>query len=434
MSSQDKRHAALRLGALVLVLSLSLVLPTGYAVFDAVQGAFHSSPPLPERSPLTHRERAVLAIYRERLAHWQRIRDAHEKQASAYWALITEKRLARRDKRARGAAIVLTDYVLDQPPVYSGPPRPAMPPFLRKTLQPGQQPSVREPMPVVADFLRTAAEHFKFAPDRPTNEIDYKRVYVRRAIAAGIAREQAVRIYAFEAGGNGRHDVQAGLEYSGKGRAITTALGYNQLLATNTIGLLAEHGEEFADELAKMAESAALERRKRLQDKIAVLRRMIAFARTVPNQWAEHDKLARTPKGYALHALILDMDTGPMLQTRKLLDSMNFARKKGINGPLSAAELEMMNLMGDGSGLDVLTLTPEMREKVPTSNFFQRGGYERNPIVIKYNVASKLIAVTNSRMDTLAAMPGAKEMEAEFNAASAAAKTISGSNASVTGE
>ena len=77
--------------------------------------------------------------------------------------------------------------------------------------------------------------------------------------------------------------------------------------------------------------------------------------------------------------MVLDIDVGPMLQTHKLLTSVIFARAKGYNRPLSAAELEMMNLTGDGTGLDMVTMPQAMREQVPTSNFFQRGGYERNP-------------------------------------------------------
>jgi hypothetical protein len=42
---------------------------------------------------------------------------------------------------------------------------------------------------------------------------------------------------------------------------------------------------------------------------------------------------------------------------------------------LGAAELEMMNLSGDGNGFDILTMPPEWRDKVPTSNFFQETGY-----------------------------------------------------------
>jgi hypothetical protein len=51
---------------------------------------------------------------------------------------------------------------------------------------------------------------------------------------------------------------------------------------------------------------------------------------------------------------------------------------------------------------------------VPTSNFFQRSGYERNPVAIRHHTVAKLLAVTNERMDTNGNKPGAKELAAAF--------------------
>jgi hypothetical protein len=140
----------------------------------------------------------------------------------------------------------------------------------------------------------------------------------------------------------------------------------------------------------------------------------VTFSRSVPVKWSEHVKLGRSPKGLALHALNLDIDIGPMLQTQKLLDSIQFARIKGIERELAAAELEMMNLTGDGNGFDMLSLTPEMRAKVPTANFFQRLGYERNPIAGRTKVVEKLIAETDAVMDRETARDGAKELARIF--------------------
>ena len=372
------------------------------------------APPVPAKRPVITETKAVTA-YRAKLAAYGQLRVPFEKAAAAYWNRIGEKRTLRREKRARGQEIVLEDYVLDQPPVYSGPSEPPPPATMRR-----RRTVVKKTVPVVADFLRHARERFKFAPDRPAAEIDYKRAYARAALAAGITKEQAVRIYGFEAGGNGRHDVQAGLEFPGKkARAITTALGYNQLLTPNSIGVLAEHGQTFVEALEVIADKAEPARRKRLNEKAAALRHMIAFTRTVPNRWAEHEKLARSPQGLGVHALILDIDIGPLLQTRKLVDSLNFAKMKGHSATLTPAELEMMNLMGDGSGFDIVTLPAPMRDKVPTSNFFQRGGYERNPVVIRNNVAATLLAATNVKMEGQAALPGARELEAAFDEAGA---------------
>ncbi len=103
-----------------------------------------------------------------------------------------------------------------------------------------------------------------------------------------------------------------------------------------------------------------------------------------------------------------------LLQTHKLLTSVLFARAKGYSRPLSAAELEMMNLTGDGTGLDMVTMPQALREQVPTSNFFQRGGYERNPVAIRHNTVAKLLAVTDARMDSNSNQQGAKDLAAAF--------------------
>jgi len=55
-----------------------------------------------------------------------------------------------------------------------------------------------------------------------------------------------------------------------------------------------------------------------------------------------------------------------------------------------------------------------MREQVPTSNFFQRRGYERNPVAINHNTVAKLLAVTDSRMDFNSNKVGAKELAMVF--------------------
>ncbi|MCK1637864.1 hypothetical protein IVA95_09710 [Bradyrhizobium sp. 157] len=352
----------------------------------------------------------AMAEYRRKLKEYQEARAAFEEEAGAYWASISEKRKGRNAKRRERQAITLNDYVLTQPPVYTGPKRPVSP-------EPEEEkpPRERKPLPVVADFLKAAAEHFQFTPQRPATEVEFKRAYARYALAAGLTREQAVRVYSFETGGNGNYDMQSGLNPSKPGsRAISTAIGYNQLLTTNSVELLAEQGHEIIRELTARAATLSGAPRKAMDHKLAVLKRMVAFTRTVPDTWSEHEKLANTPQGWAVHAMVLDVDVGPMLQTHKLLTSVHFARAKGYNRPLTAAELEMMNLTGDGTGLDMVTMPQAMREQVPTSNFFQRGGYERNPVAIRHNTVAKLLAITDERMDFNSSKPGAKELAAAF--------------------
>ena len=349
----------------------------------------------------------AIAEYRRKLKEYQEARAAFEEQAGPYWASITEKRRGRNAKRRDRQPITLDDYVLTHPPLYTGPKRPVDP-----APEPSE-PSVRKPIPVVADLLKAAVEEFQFAPQRPAAEADFKRAYARYALASGLTREQAVRVYSFETGGTGNYDVQAGIEHGGR-RAISTAMGYNQLLTTNSVELMAEQGHEFVKELTAKAATLSGAQRKAMEHKLGVLKKMVAFTRTVPDEWSAHEKLASTAQGWAVHAMVLDIDVGPMLQTHKLLTSVLFARAKGYNRPLSAAELEMMNLTGDGTGLDMVTMPQAMREQVPTSNFFQRGGYERNPVAIRHNTVAKLLAITDERMDVNSNKPGAKELAAAF--------------------
>jgi hypothetical protein len=345
--------------------------------------------------------------YQRKLEAYQAAREKFEEEAGGYWTAIADKRRARNAKRRNGEEILLEDYVLTQPPVYAGPPRPPDP-------SGAPAPTPRAYVPVVADFLQAAKEHFGFVPQRPRSEIEFKRAYAKVAAAAGISRDQAVRIYGFEVGGNGVYDTQAGLEYSRDARAISTALGYNQLLTTNSVNLLSEQGDLFIKTLKAKAADLSGPAKDAMEKKIAVLARMVAFARTVPNQWSEHEKLGNTAKGWGVHALNLDIDVGPLLQTHKLLTSIAFARQKGHKGALSAAELEMMNLTGDGNGFDIVSMPAALRERVPTSNFFRRSGYERNPVAIRNNTVAKLLAVTDQRMDRAATLQGARDLAAAF--------------------
>jgi hypothetical protein len=354
----------------------------------------------------------AIADYQRKLAEYQAARDAYEAEASAYWSAIAEKRRGRNAKRRERQPVMLDDYVLNQPPVYVGPRRPVNPQG-----QPEPEATPRPPkiIPVVADLLKAASDYFQWAPQRPATEGDFKRAYARFAARAGLTREQAVRIYAFETGGNGSYDMQSGLSSWRPGaRAISSAIGYNQLLTTNSVELIAEQGPLFVKLLTQRAAALTGPARQAMDVKIAVLKKMMTLARSVPDEWSQHERIGDTPQGWALHAMVIDIDVGPMLQTHKLLTSVQFARTKGYDRPLTAAELEMMNLTGDSTGLDMVTMPSDLREQVPTANFFQRSGYERNPVASRNNTVAKLLAVTDARMDSNSSLPGAKELAAAF--------------------
>lgn len=353
---------------------------------------------------------AAITDYQAKLAQYEVARATYDAEASAYWDAIAEKRRARNTKRREHLPIGLDDYVLTQPPVYSGPARPIDP------HAPAQPPPERPEIPVVADFLKNAAEQFGFVPDRPASDVDFKRAYAKAALAAGLTRDQIVGVYVFETGGNGSYDSQAGLvPYRAGARAISPAVGYNQLLSTNTMSLFAEDGNRYLLALRQRAKGLTGPAKLAMERKIEGLKRMIAYSRSVPNRWSEHDRLAKTTLGgFGIHAAVLDIDLGPLLQVRKLTDSVRFARTKGYAAPLTAAELELMNLTGDGNGFDMVTMPQALRARVPTANFFQQQGYERNPVARRTGVVANLIADIESKMSRGAQAQGARDLAAAF--------------------
>ena len=350
----------------------------------------------------------ALAAYRVKLVRYEKAHRAYEKRAAVYWGDVAAKRRLRIDRRRRHEPLGLADYVLAQPPVYTGPPRPVGP------ARPAEPVPEKPPIPVVADFLKAAADEFGFVPDLPRSERDFKRAYARAASAAGLTKEQIVGVYAFETGGNGAYDTQAGITPK-RTRAISPAVGYNQLLSTNTVSLLAEHGERYVAVLHARALMLRGEDRRQFERKIGALRRMIAYCRTVPPRWSEYDRLAKTTVGgRGVHAAVLDVDIGPLLQVQKLVDSLHFARARGYDAPLSAAELELMNLTGDGNGIDMVTMPAALREKVPTANFFQPEGYWRNPIARRSGTVARLIAEIADTMQREEHSDGAKDLASAF--------------------
>jgi hypothetical protein len=351
---------------------------------------------------------ADIAAYEQKLAAYEKAHATYRKNADAYWDEIAAKRRIRLAKRKQHDPITLQDYVLSQPPAYGGPPRPVDP---RMPAEPRPE---QEPIPVVADFLKAAAEEFGFVPDLPQSEAEFKRAYAKAASAAGLTKEQIVGVYAFETGGRGTYDMQSGITPT-RTLAISPALGYNQLLSTNTVSLLADNGERYLAALHAKSLLLRGEERRHFDSKAAALKKIIAYCRSVPLNWKSWDILAKTTRGgWGAHAAVLDIDVGPMLQVQKLLDSVVYARAKGYTAALTPAELELMNLTGDGNGIDLVTMPSDLRRVVPTSNFFQPGGYARNPVARRTGTVAKLFAELEGEMARNQNTPAAQDLSKAF--------------------
>src|SRR5215475_2874234 len=112
--------------------------------------------------------RAASASWTEYLA----ARAAFKAEVEGYWATIADKRRGRNAKRRERQQITLDDYVLSQPPVYHGPPPPPGP---SPEPEPEVKARVTKPIPVVSDLLTAASQIYQWAPQRPANELDFKR-------------------------------------------------------------------------------------------------------------------------------------------------------------------------------------------------------------------------------------------------------------------
>jgi hypothetical protein len=341
-------------------------------------------------SPLAADERAIYL-------RWKRAWAAHEALAGRYWSRIVELRKLRREKSTRGERLTRDDYVPEQPPVYDGPsePKTVLVKLRPKDREKARRPARTEPVLPLEAYVDAARDGYGFAPEI-VSERAFKRNYAVEALRLGFTADQIVRVYALETGGVGTFDMQSGLHpITGKGKPISTAVGYAQLVDANSIGAVVHHGERMAKRLLVMAASADGARAHRLEQKARILLRMREDALSVSDEWTAHKAYARTRKGMAVHALNLDADIGPWMQVQKLEDTRRFAERKG-KSRLTGAELEIMNLAGPQSGFEMLQ---QLARDLPTANFFERRGYERNGIV-KGRTAGELLAEIERRMET----------------------------------
>lgn len=342
-------------------------------------------------------------------------RTFYNAEKDAYWAKVYSTRKKRRKKIREGGLIRRYDYVREFPPEYNGPKlskslsrRWAA--YKKKQAGPGK-PKKRRQLPGVKDFLANAKKHYRFVPER-ISEAEFKRRYAREALRLGLSKDQVVRVYALETGGNGTADMQAGIHpLTKRGRPISSALGYAQLLHANSTSELAKHGDDFLARLRGMLREADNEARvARLKRKIASLKRMVRKVKSFPFVWSKHMKFGRTGPGLGIHAINLDGDIGPWLQVIKLKGIKDFAAKKGRTS-LSSTELELMNLAGPGTGIEMMS---SVGLRMPSSNFFSRIGYERNSVVRGRN-SSELLDELKKRMDYNSRNKGAQEFERIFD-------------------
>lgn len=349
---------------------------------------------------MTPAQRAAYDTYRTARAEYER-------QARAYWHRVDAKRDARKARRMLGQSYAAQDYVHTFPPKYQGPELSAdVARLLART------PVDRQPLPSVADILAYAKERYGFQPTL-TTERDFKRRYASEALALGLTKDQVVRIYALETGGLGTYDMQSGISPVTKhGNPISSALGYAQLLHANSTSEFARHGDGFIRRLLAMAAARGTppQQAQALRAKAAILRRMLHAARSIPDEWSAHVRFGGSPAGLGIHALNLDADVGPWLQVLKLKGLKDTAAKAGLHN-LSGAQIELMNLAGPRTGLEMMT---HVGATMPTPNFFSEGGYSRNRVV-RDKTAAELMKALEARMEANLKKAGSVEFAQIFD-------------------
>jgi hypothetical protein len=348
-------------------------------------------------------EQRQRAAYEEALGRYRKAQETFAGETAKYWEEIRTQQLVRRSKRAAGSLIAETDYVLQQPPEYRGPPALKLPDFMVKRVKASgalREAIALEPAPAIADLLAAAKTQYGFVP-RAAGEKEYMLAFAREALRAGLSAEQVVGVYSLETGGLGPYSRLSGVltvnhqcqPVTAQGKpAASLALGYVQLLPANTAATAHDHAQAIAGKF-KMAENAPEGRAMELQSKAALFQRMVDDLNkwlqtyTGPkDNWQEYIVYGRTRNGRAMHALLLDADIGPSLQVYKLAGITTAAARHRIS-ELSSAQLELINLVGDGRGLDALT---PAAKNAPAANFFDRSGYEANPVA-KGQTASSLL-------------------------------------------
>ncbi|HSI03739.1 MAG TPA: hypothetical protein VLC93_04655, partial [Myxococcota bacterium] len=130
-------------------------------------------------------------------------------------------------------------------------------------------------------------------------------------------------------------------------------------------------------------------------------------------------RIARTDLGRACHAANLDIDIGPHMQTVKLADTAQSyrdqARVNGMpEGPIPGDVLESMNLAGVFPGFQIAH--PALANRL-TVNFFERDGYEANPVAGRGRTAAGLRQIMRDIMSGAATRSaGYLELQRHFEA------------------
>ena len=176
--------------------------------------------PAPARAETTDRDLAAkIAVYRQKLAAYKKARGAFDRRAAPYWHRISEKRGQRRSKLAHNRPLTLNDYVLEQPPLYTGPPEPQN----RKRRRASRSPSRTSPIFCSTPGSSSASRRRRRRPRPPTSALTPERRPLR-ASRSGNASKSTASSSAATAPTTSKRDASiAELRASSPPRSATTS-------------------------------------------------------------------------------------------------------------------------------------------------------------------------------------------------------------------
>lgn len=310
---------------------------------------------------------------------YKEARDKYNKELNSYWDDVQQSK--RNGK-----------MVQEFPPLYKGPEKPKGP----------DEPKAPSTLPSLNDILTQSKELNRLAsgdktkPDFKLNEVDersFKQSYAREAdrvgkkngLTSAETREIAHRIYAFEDGGWGTHDMLSGMRESmmkddkpGETKLrdekmnfhpASTAIGYTQMLLLNTVANIHKDPGFISNRLQEMAKENP-GRANELNEKAKLIQSLSKSLDTELKNMAEANKngpvsqrkayldkngeptealyydfaksQAKTASGLtgrqyssALHSFHLDGDVGPILQTHELDNLLQYAKAKDFKGMIA---------------------------------------------------------------------------------------------------
>jgi hypothetical protein len=319
---------------------------------------------------------------------YDQIHGQYEKDLKTYWNGVAA---AKKDHH----------FVLEFPPLYTGPDKPKTPGHPPE-VKPNTTPTINQ-MLDDSKHLNQFASGDKTQPNfelRQVSESEFKQRYAQEAVHIGqqhgVSKDNVKNIvrsiYAFEDGGWGSHETLSSMppslvkddkpgetkiqdarrNFHLEGAGSSSALGYNQLMMANSMENIDQHAKPIADRLEQLAQENPA-RATELQAKAAMLtslsrnldKELMVMANAEKNKKPEDQKkylgddgkptdklyidfdkskeltsigVTRQDIGRAVHALNLDGDIGPILQAQELGHLFDYADRYGYQSLLQGKE------------------------------------------------------------------------------------------------